>query len=306
MRTLVTGGAGFIGSRLVERLAARGDEVTVVDIAPLDASYDGFTQIEASTLDRTVMHRCIRDVDTVVHLAGYVREGMLEDPFGGASLQVQGTLNVLEACRENGIPHVAYASSFYVYDGIEEDQEVDESTPLDPHRMELFGSAKLMGEALCREYQRRYGLTYTVFRIGATYGPGDSSVVGSFLETGKQGLPIEVWGAGRRRNQYVFVEDLADGIAAGMTHANETFNLISPEHTSIRDIATILREEFGFETKFDESRPEGPSFPYMSARRARDELGWDPTDLRSGIRATMDELEGAAEAVGHNKTPSAR
>jgi nucleoside-diphosphate-sugar epimerase len=267
----------------------------VVDIAPLDVSFERCKQVEASTEDGGAMRECIRDADAVVHLAGYVREGMMEDPFGGGSLQLQGTLNVLEACRENGIPHVAYASSFYVYDGIEQDREVDESTSLDPHRMELFGSAKLMGEALCREYQRRYGITYTAFRIGATYGPGDSSVIGSFLETGRQGLPIVVWGSGHRRNQYVFVGDLADGIVYGMTRENETFNLISPERTSIRDIATILGEEFGFEISFDESRPEGPSFPYMSSSRAIDELGWRPMDLRSGIRATMKELDGEVE-----------
>jgi UDP-glucose 4-epimerase len=211
---------------------------------------------------------------------------MRRQPYQGAELQLQGTLNALEACRVNDVPHLAYASSFYVYDGIPATESVDETTPLDPLTMELFGSAKLMGEALCQEYAKTYGLTYTIFRFGPAYGPGGSSAVGDFIETGLRGETIEVWGRGQRRNQYTYVADLGDAVVTGLDHKDQTYNLISPEATSLGQLAGILHEEFGFETQFNEDRPEGPSFPYISPAKAIAELDWRSTPLRDGIRET--------------------
>jgi UDP-glucose 4-epimerase len=295
MRVIVTGGAGFIGSRLVRRLVEGGDEVSVADVAATDV--EGARHVRASVLDMGAMRDAIRDVDLVVHLAGYVRDTMRRQPYEGTALQVQGTLNVLEACRLNGVGHIAYASSFYVYDGIPSAETVDEETPLDPLSMELFGSAKLMGEALCRHYAGAYGLDYTVFRLGPAYGAGDSSAVGTFLRTGLRGDVIDVWGRGRRRNQYTYVEDIVDAMVAGVTRRDEVYNVVSPESTSIRELAGLMAQEFGFETTFDESRPEGPSFPYMSADKAIDQLDWRPGDLRSGVRLTVHEMAERARGV---------
>jgi nucleoside-diphosphate-sugar epimerase len=298
MRVVVTGGSGFIGSRLCRRLVARGDEVTVVDLVPARAS--GCRSVHSSVLDLDGTTRHVAGADVVVHLAGYVREGMRRSPHEGATLQLQGTLNVLEACRRAEVGHVALASSFYVYDAMPADVTVDESTPLDPRPKELFGAGKLMAEALCHEYQRRHGLDYTVFRLGAVYGFGGSSAVGDFIETGLRGQTIEVWGRGVRRNQYTYVDDIADGIIAGLARRNETYNLISPEATTTGQLAEMLAAVHGFRVRFDTDRPEGPSFPYMSAGKAVSELGWQPISLQDGVKATV---EATAAESGHQPGP---
>jgi UDP-glucose 4-epimerase len=286
-RVLVTGGSGFIGTRLVERLAGDGHDVTVLD--PVEPDTD-VRALAGSVLDMEVTDQAVRGADAVVHLAGFVRAGMRSDPYAGASLQLQGTLNVLEACRRAGVQHLAYASSFYVYDGIPEDRTVDESTPLDPLRMELFGSAKLMGEALCREYEAAGGPGVSTFRIGPAYGGQGSSAVDTFVEEGLGGRRIEVWGRGDRRNQYTFGGDIADGIAEGLTRAGETYNLVAPDAVSLRSLGELLAREHGFEMVFDETRPEGPSFPYISSAKAQEELAWRPRTLAEGIDSVLIRL----------------
>lgn len=295
MRVLVTGGAGFIGSRLVRRLAERGDEVTVLD---LDEPDDDVDAVGASVLDLDAVRTAVKGHDAVAHLAGFVRAGVREDPYLGATLQIQGTLNVLQACADHDVPHVAYASSFYVYDGIPAPESVDEETPLDPTRMELFGSAKYMGELLCKEWARETGVGTSIFRIGPAYGGAGSSAVDEFVDTGLRGDTIEVWGRGDRRNQYTYVGDIAEAIAAGLTDAGETYNLVAPEPVSLRRMAEILAEQLGFETTFDESKPEGPSFPTISAAKAIERLGWEPTALADGVQLLVGAQRAGARSHG--------
>src|SRR5262245_32204564 len=113
MRVIVTGGSGFIGSRLVKALSASGPQVAVVDLVPRRAPE--IIEHAASVLNAAAMVDVVTDADAVVHLAGYVRDAFRRDPCGATTLQVQGTLNVLEACRRNRVPYLLLASSFYVY-----------------------------------------------------------------------------------------------------------------------------------------------------------------------------------------------
>jgi UDP-glucose 4-epimerase len=284
MRVLVTGGAGFIGSALVDRLQDEDNDVAVVDVVP-PAGEVAF--VEASVLDAGAMREVVRDVDVVAHLAGFVRGGMRAQPYEGATLQLQGTANVLEACRVNAVPHLALASSFYVYDGRPADETVDEGTSLDPLAMELFGSAKLMSEALCREWADAGGPSATAFRIGPVYGGKGSSAVDELVETGLRGETIDIWGRGDRRNQYTFVGDVADAMTRALVHPGETYNLVAPDAVSLRALGEMLRQGYGFHTTFDESRPEGPSFPYISPAKAMDRLGWRPRPLDEGLQALV-------------------
>jgi UDP-glucose 4-epimerase len=292
MRIIVTGGAGFIGSRLLAELSAAGHEVTAVDLVarPLP----GVTWHLESVLDATAMNRVIRAADAVIHLAGPVRDGMRRVPYQASMLQVQGTLNVLDACHHNSVPHLLFASSFYVYHGLPEAPAVDEAVAGDSGRMELFGAAKLLCEGLCREYTRQYGLRHTILRLGSAYGPGGSNVVRSFIEAGLQGQALVVWGAGRRRNQYTYVGDLARGICAALHRPNETFNLIASEVRTTADLAEELGRALGVDVCYERSRPEEPNLPYMDSRRALDVLGWRPTPLQEGLAATIAALQTAA------------
>lgn len=295
MRVIVTGGSGFIGTRLVRALCGLGHRVVVVDQQPCDVQ--GIAMHIQSVLDAQAMCEVIRGADTVIHLAGPLRDSTRRDPYSGAALQLQGTSNVLEACRMNGIPHFMLASSFYVYHSLPETAIVDEDMVLDPLRMELFGAIKLTAEALCREYTRKYALSHTILRIGSAYGPGGTNVIRRFLETGIEGTTLEVWGEGKRRNQYTFVDDLVSGIIAALDTCNETFNLCSPEVTTTACLADMLEREFGFTVYFDPSRPEEASFPVVDSRKAIETLDWKPTNLCEGLRATLQELRDGLEGA---------
>jgi UDP-glucose 4-epimerase len=298
MHVVVTGGAGFIGSWVVRRLRERGDTVTVLDVAsPVDDDgpepAGGVDFVKGSVLDPDAVQESTRGADAVIHLAGFVRSGMCRQPYQGASLQLQGTLNVLEACRLHGVRRLGYASTFYVYDGRPSEETVDESTPLDPVAMELFGSAKFMGELLCADYARRDDLDVTTFRIGPAYGGQGSSAMDDFVEAGLRGETIEIWGRGQRRNQYTFVGDVAEAIVAGLDHGGETFNLVSPEAVRLLDLAELLAE-YQIKAIFDPTRPEGPSLPYIRADKAMAELGWRPRSVAAGLRQVVRTLSGGA------------
>jgi UDP-glucose 4-epimerase len=292
MHVIVTGGSGFIGSRVVKELMRAGHEVSVVDIVPL--CIKGITLHQESVLDAGGLVTLIRDAGAVVHLAGHVRDEFRRDPYRGTTLQVEGTCNVLEACRTNGVPHIVLASSFYLFYGLPEDKAVDEDASPDPLRMDLFGGAKLMSEQLCHEYTRKYGLQHTILRLGSAYGAGGSNVIRTFMEAGLQGREIEVWGSGRRRNQYTYVGDLASGIVASLDSRNDassrTFNLTSPEVTTTGELVEYLHREMGFDVRFDPSRPEEDNFPFVDSANAIKKLNWRPTGLSQGLEQTLCEM----------------
>jgi nucleoside-diphosphate-sugar epimerase len=290
VRVVVTGGCGFIGSCIVRRLVARGDDVVVVDIAYQPHEEAGVHPV--SVLDADGLERALRGADAVVHLAGFVRERMRREPEVGVRLQIEGTRNVLAVSARMGVERVILASSFYVYQA--SSGAVDEETPIDDGLLEPFALAKLASERLCRDYAARGAVNYTILRIGSAYGPGGSNAVRAFLESGFRGDPIEVWGQGRRPNQYTYVADLADGALAilerpGVTE-NQVFNLISPAVTTTADLAAALAAQFGFAVRFRTDPPEGPSFPYMRSDKAIAVLGWRPSVLSDGLRLTAHEL----------------
>jgi UDP-glucose 4-epimerase len=222
------------------------------------------------------------------------------EPFDSAALQLNGTLNVLEACREARVGKIVLASSFYVYDGLPGDGIVNESSALDPGRMELFGSLKVAAEQLVLAYFRKYQLEYVILRFGSVYGVGEgSNLVQTFVQAGLRNEVLEIWGKGTRINQYTYLEDVADGCVRALASRNETFNLVSPEETSTGELARMLEAQFGFRSTLLTDKAEGADFPYMSSRKAIRQLGWSPTSLDDGIRSIVSQLRSpVAETAG--------
>lgn len=290
MKIAVTGGSGFIGSRLVKKLVERGYDVASIDINGSVEVAEGYKFIKCDLLDFSSAKSALHGFDAVYHLAGCVLESVRKDPFTGSAINVDITRNVLEACRVNRIGKVLFASSFYVYDGISDKMVVNEETPLSTLNMELFGATKAFGESLLKEYRKKYGLNYVILRYGSAYGLGNcSNVVKAFLEAGWSKQPLEVWGHGKRRNQYTYVDDLAEGSVLAIDKVDEVYNLISPEETSIRELAELLKTKYGFEVVYHTERAEGASMPYMSSRKAIKELGWKPISLEEGIERMVQE-----------------
>lgn len=307
MRVIVTGGEGFIGSRLVERLRGgpvAGHDVGVFDIKAQTGPEAGRSYITDVLSGRSVEHALAEmgPVDAMFHLAGPVVEWARKNPGKAAELQLGGTLQVLEACRRFAVPKVILASSFYVYAGASSDAVVNEQTEVDVFRLELFGASKLMSERMVKAYAESYGLEYVILRFGSAYGssrPGQgSNVVKTFLDLGFGGQPIEVWGHGDRRNQYTFVDDIVEGCVAAMYVRNKTFNLVSPEEMTTGELARLLHRKFGFELVFNEDRKEGPSMAYMLSRKAQKVLAWEPTSLEEGIDVTANVVRNAVTQDG--------
>jgi len=287
-KVVVTGGSGFIGARVVTRLRECGADVTVLDVVAPAA--DDVRGVVGSVLDLDTVVSAIAGADSVVHMAGPVRGSMRSAPLAGATLQLQGTLNVLEACCRADVAHLAFASSFYVYDGIDPAATVDEQTLLDVRAVELFGRCKLMGETLCRDWSTASGLGVVMFRIGPAYGGGGTSAVDQLLLDGLAHGAVEIWGSGDRHNQYTYVGDLADAICTGLDHDGETYNLTSPEAVTLAQLGELMRG-FGVTVVHDESRPAGPHLPTIDSSKAFDELGWAPVALEDGLRRMLEEQQ---------------
>jgi UDP-glucose 4-epimerase len=286
----VTGGTGFIGSRLVRKLREKGHEVTSIDVNCCSELPEGCEYAKCDLLNYARAKATLTGFDVVYNLAGCVLEAVRKDPFTGAAVNVELTRNVVEACHVNKIPKVLFASSFYVYDGISDKMIVNEETPLSTLNMELFAATKAFGESLLREYHRKYGLSYVLLRFGSAYGLGNcTNVIKTFLEAGWNKQPIDIWGSGKRRNQYTYVDDIAEGSVLAIDKVNEVYNLISPEETSIKELADLLHKNYGLEVTYDTDRPEGASMPYMSARKALKELCWKPMQLEEGIERMVRE-----------------
>lgn len=280
-RVLVTGGDGFLGNRLMCRLNAVGSTVLSYDVQKSKAD---------TVLDGERLIGVVEDFNpnVIVHLAGPVLGTVRLDPARGVELQIAGTMNVLEACR-SVIARLVLASSFYVYDGIDAEWVVNEKTPLATDRMEMFGLSKFTAERCAAEYQRLYGVEWDAPRFGSMYGgQGGSNVVDEFVGHALAGTEVEVWGDGSRSSQYTHVNDVVEGLIDLICYHEATsraINLISPEVTTMRQLAEMIQERIGGVFTFDETRPPGESMAYMSPQWAEDNLFWTPRSLAKGLDA---------------------
>ena len=294
MRICVTGGFGFIGSYTVRELVKRGHEVVILDVKS-DKVPEGVELVIADITDYNQALQAISkaEVDIVLHLAGTVLNIARKNPYLATRLDILGTANILEACVKNDVEKIIYASSFYVYDGLPPSARVNEEDHSDIFKAEMFGVVKLVGERLIYEYAKQHNLKYVLLRYGPVYGPHErcSCLICEFIKEGLKGNPIVVWGRGARRNQYTYVEDVALGSVKAIKAGSGTYNLISPEQFTIREIAEMLKRKYDFKVEYDLSRREGPSMPYISPKKAMEELNWNPVSLEEGIEKTFRKMQ---------------
>lgn len=278
-RVLVTGGAGFIGSHVVDRLLAAGHEPRIFDLGPsrwhpdLDAVLGDVRDLEAL---RHAMAGC----DVVAHLAAAADVGQVaSDPVAAEDLNARGTSNVLQAARETGVARVLYASTIWVYSDVDAER-VDEDTPL-AAPAHLYTATKLAGELYCRSYAELYGVQYTILRFGIPYGPRarPAAVVPAFVGKALAGEPLTIAGDGSQARRFVYVEDLAEGVVRAMAPgaANRIYNLVGDEDVSVREIAGAVSAAVGdTEIVHVEARAGDFKGVEVCGRRAAAELGWCP------------------------------
>src|SRR5436190_22259542 len=292
-RVLVTGGAGFIGSFVVDRLRAAGHEAVIFDVRPSPHHAPGeVPTVIGDVLDYRSVLKAARGCDAIAHLAAAADVGdVAADPRGAEELNARGTLHVLEAARELGLARVLYASTIWVYS--EAEGEVHEDVALRPPA-HLYTATKLAGELYCHAYGELYDVETTILRFGIPFGPRarPAAVVPAFVRKALDGEPLTIAGAGDQSRRFVYVEDLADGVAAALSPvaANRVYNLVSDRDVSIKEIAHTVRELVGdVDVVHTEARSADFGGVVVCGKRASRELGWEAsTPFEEGIRRYID------------------
>ena len=288
-RVLVTGGAGFIGSFVVDRLRAAGHEAVIFDVRPSPHHEPGeVPTVIGDVLDYDSLVKAARGCDAIAHLAAAADVGeVAADPRGAEELNARGTLHVLEAARELGLQRVLYASTIWVYS--EAEGEVDEDVALRPPA-HLYTATKLAGELYCHAYGELYSVETTILRFGIPFGPRarPAAVVPAFVRKALDGEPLTIAGSGEQTRRFVYVEDLADGVVRALTPgaAGRVYNLVGDEDVSIRQIATTVSDLVG-DTEIEHTSARAADFGgriEISGERASSELGWHPqTSFHEGV-----------------------
>jgi UDP-glucose 4-epimerase len=294
VRAIVTGGAGFIGSNLVDALLARGDEVHVLD----DLSHGKRENVaDAAPLhvgdiraDIDSLYVEVRP-DVCFHLAAQIDVRVsVERPDLDADVNVVGTLRVLEAAREHGGKIVFSSTGGAIYgecDGPAAEDHARE--PLAP-----YGVSKLAAEEYIAAYNRLYGSSHVSLRYGNVYGPrqdphGEAGVVAIFMSALRDGATPRIYGDGRQTRDYVFVGDVVAATLAAAGHDGGVFNVGTGEETSVLELYERIRRAAGIdrEPELAEARPGELQRSVLDASLAARELGWTAEhSLDDGLAAT--------------------
>jgi UDP-glucose 4-epimerase len=299
MRVLVTGGGGFIGSHVVDRLIGEGHTPRIFDLSA--SPYHSPLEVETFTgsiTDPANLDLAMRDCDAVIHLAAVADVAhVLADPVLAEEVNTRGTLNVLEAVCRAEVGRVVYGSTTWVYSDCAE-QAVDEETPI-PAPRHLYTATKLAGETYCAGYAELYDLEYTVLRFGIPYGPRAraAGVVAKFTDLAFEGKALTIAGDGSQTRSFIYVEDLADGIVASLAPAGagRTYNLSGDEVVTILEIAERVQENTdGCEIVHTPPRPGDFPGKEISNERALEEIGWQAaTSFREGVRRYVEWVRGS-------------
>jgi UDP-glucose 4-epimerase len=319
MKVLVTGGSGFIGSHVVDRLQIRGLEPRIFDLVPSPHHRAGDVDTVLGDLcDPDAVRDALQGCDAVIHLAALADvDQVTKDPALADRVNVRGTQSLLDAARELEIGRFVYASTIWVYGDAAGPEAVDEDTPLGLPK-HFYTATKIAGEMYTSAYTELYGLEHTILRFGIPYGPRSRStaVVAAFTAKALAGQPLTIAGDGTQSRRFVYVEDLADGVAVSLdpVAANRVYNLVGRENTSVRSIARTVRDVVGdVPIVHIEGRAGDLKGGNISGARAAGELGWEPTtSFAEGVQryvdwvtdeagmprvATASSTEGSAAAV---------
>jgi UDP-glucose 4-epimerase len=305
VRVLVTGGAGFIGSNLVRALLAAGDEVRVLDNFSTGsrANLDGLAVeiVEGELRSYERVHNAVRGAEVVFHLGalGSVPRSV-QDPLTSSAVNVEGTLNVLLAARDEGVRRVVFSSSTSVY-GSSRQRPTSEESPLDP--ISPYGVAKLAAERYCIAFSRVYeSFESVVLRYFNVFGPRQSplsqyaAVVPLFITAIAGGEPVTIHGDGEQSRDFTYVDNIvaATIAAAGAPGASgRAFNVAGGAPASINRVADTIGQILGrpVEKVFGPSRPGDIRDSWADLAAAREILAYAPAvSLEEGLRQTCAAL----------------
>ena len=301
-KVLVTGGAGFIGSNLVRALLERGDEVRVLDnfSTGFRGNLEGLDVeiVEGELRSYERVHNAVRGTELVFHLGalGSVPRSV-QDPLTSSAVNIEGTLNVLLAARDEGVRRVVYSSSSSVY-GTRRELPVTEDLPPDP--ISPYGVAKLAAERYCVAFSRVYeSFESVVVRYFNVFGPRQSphsqyaAVIPLFIRAIAAGEPVFIDGDGEQSRDFTYVDNVVDGtIRAGHAEAvnGRIFNIAGSAPVTVNHVADLIGRILGQEVRREHrpSRAGDIRASWADNTAAREALGWESAvDLEEGLRRTI-------------------
>ncbi len=292
MNVAVTGGSGFIGSHVVDKLVEAGHSVRVLDGTQPHRSDVQWQPVDITRLSQVI--GALNGCDAVFHLAAMANvNDIARMPAESVDLNIMGTATILEAARMAGNMHFVLASTVWVYEA-SDGTEVDESTPLKPEGVShLYMAEKISSEMLAVSYGKLYNFPTTVLRYGIPYGPRmrEELVMPIFIKKAVNGEPLTVAGDGLQYRNFIYVEDLADAHVRVLDEsATGIFNLEGPREVAIIELAEAVNRAVPTSAGIVRTEARGGDYKgrVVSRQRAKDVLGWEPvTEFDSGFERTL-------------------
>jgi len=305
MKIIVTGGAGFIGYHVVKYLHSRGYKIKVIDnfsrafFSEKLKKIHGIEIKQIDIRDKFMLINEFKGYDLIIHLAALINvEESLKYPDLYHSVNVNGTLNVLESARINEINQIIFSSSAAVY-GNPIRLPIDEDHVLNP--VSIYGATKVIGETYLKVYSHVFGINCKILRFFNVYGPGQSGeysgVISTFLRNIFEGKPLIVYGDGNQTRDFVFVEDICNIIERLIDldiQGYSVFNVGTSKPTSINKLIEILQEIFGrrFKVVYTRERAGDLKHSYANNKRLLKALGsYSFIPLYEGLKKTIEWFE---------------
>ena len=302
---LITGGAGFIGSNIVDRLSP-DNNVFILDnfftgsMDNLAKSQDRITVVKGDIRDKELVNDTVAKVEYIFHLAAHVGNiRSLKDPYFDMDVNIKGMLNLLEACRNNQhLKRLVYSSSAAIY-GEAKYMPIDEDHPLNPESP--YAVSKMAAEKYAFAYHKVYGLPTATVRYFNAYGPRQDSseyanAVSIFLSRTMKGEPLTVFGDGEQTRDFIFISDIVNANILAATHPaaiGQIFNISTGEVHSIKQLIDVIRKVSDKEVPYGHAPFRAGEVRHSKANidKAKKLLGYKPqTGLEAGIRQTWQAL----------------
>jgi UDP-glucuronate 4-epimerase len=321
---LVTGGSGFIGSNLCEKLLQQGQKI--INIDNFNDYYDplvkrnniskailnlGYTLIEGDILDTKLLDNIFKsfDIDKVVHLAAIAGvRNSINNPINYVDVDIKGTVNLLEMCRKYNITKFIFASSSSVYGASKLPFKEDDSLT---NQVSPYAASKYCGEVFCRTYNILYGMPIICLRFFTVYGPRQrpDMAIYKFTDLIDRDMEITVYGDGSSSMDYTYIDDITDGIVSSLELdcSFEIFNLGSSDPIKITELIKIIEEKLGKKAKikFSDMQTGDVWHTYADITKSGTVLGYAPkTEISEGIGKFIDWYRNTSPLKISNINPS--
>jgi len=297
MNIIVTGGAGFIGSHIVDKLIQKKHNIMVIDnlsTGKIENVNNKAVFVKKSILDNLSNEFNEFKPEAVFHLAAQVNLRVsLNQPFTDAQTNILGTVNILESCRKHDVKKIIYSSSVAVYG---EPKELPVNEKHTTYTVSPYGTSKLCAEKYIELYKKTYGLENTILRYSNVYGPrqntlGEAGVITIFINNLLANKKCNIFGTGSQTRDFVYVDDVAEANVLALEKSNGIINIGTQTQTDINKLYKNISELTGSNQKpIYQSSIKGEVMKFVvNISKAKQELGWTArTELRKGLEKTVE------------------